>query len=86
VGVRILTSTHATDDPTRRAGRGIWTPTTIGDGVFIGSSATILPGLTIGSGSVIAAGAVVTENVPPNTLVGGIPARVIRDLSTAATR
>lgn len=53
-------------------------PVTIGDNVWIGSSATILPGATIGSNSVVAAGAVVTKDVPANTVVAGVPATVVK--------
>ena len=53
-------------------------PIHIGNHVWIGLRATILKGVTIGDGAVIAAGAVVTKDVPPNTLVGGVPATVIR--------
>jgi len=53
-------------------------PITIGNHVWIGSRATILKGVNIGDGAIIAAGAVVTEDVPPKTLVGGVPAKVIR--------
>ena len=52
--------------------------TVIGDGVWIGMRAMILPGVTIGEGAVIAAGSVVTKDVPPYTLVGGNPARKIK--------
>lgn len=53
-------------------------PVRIDDWVFIGSRVTILPGVTIGEGAVVAAGAVVTTDVEPWTLVGGIPARFIK--------
>ena len=58
-------------------GRYRFAPVEIGDRVFIGYGAVVMPGLTIGSDSVIGAGAVVTKSVPPNTVVAGIPARVI---------
>lgn len=51
---------------------------TVSDDVWIGQNAVILSGVTIGQGAVIAAGAVVTSNVPPYTIVGGIPAKAIR--------
>jgi maltose O-acetyltransferase len=53
-------------------------PVVIGKNVWIGTSATILPGVTIGDDAVVAAGAVVTKDVPPRTLVAGVPARSIR--------
>lgn len=52
----------------------------IGSNVWIGSGAIILPGVTIGDGSIVAAGAVVTRDVPPRTLVAGMPARLVRQL------
>jgi acetyltransferase-like isoleucine patch superfamily enzyme len=51
---------------------------TIGDEVWLGASVIVLPGVTIGNGSVIAAGAVVTKDIPPGVVAGGVPARVIR--------
>ena len=48
--------------------------------VWIGARALILPGVTVGENSVIAGGAVVTKDVPPNTVVGGNPARVLKNL------
>ncbi|MDE6585838.1 MAG: sugar O-acetyltransferase [Clostridia bacterium] len=53
-------------------------PVKIGNGVWIGAHATILAGVTIGNGAVIAAGAVVTKDVPENTVVGGVPAKIIK--------
>jgi len=54
-------------------------PIVIGDHVWIGINATILKGVSIGNGAVVAAGAVVTKDVPANALVGGVPAKVIRE-------
>jgi len=54
-------------------------PIVICDGVWIGARAIILPGVTIGEGAVVAAGAVVTRDVPPFTIVGGNPAKVIKE-------
>ena len=53
----------------------------IGKNVWIGANATILPGVSIGDGAVVAAGAVVTKNVAENTVVGGVPAKVIRKIN-----
>lgn len=53
-------------------------PIRIGDDVWIGANATVLPGVTIGDGAVVAAGAVVTKDVPAMTVVGGVPARAIK--------
>ena len=52
----------------------------IGKNAWIGAGATILPGVTIGENSVVAAGAVVSKDVPANTIVGGVPAKVIKSL------
>lgn len=54
-------------------------PVIIGDHVWIGTRAIIMKGVTIGDGAVIAAGAVVTKDVPANTIVAGVPAKVIRE-------
>ena len=56
-------------------------PVVISRYAFIGIRAVILPGVTVGEGSIVGAGSVVTKDVPPNTLVGGNPARVIRSIA-----
>ena len=57
-------------------------PIVIGENVWIGSNATVVPCVTIGNGSIIAAGAVVTKNVPENVVAGGVPAKIIKILDT----
>ena len=78
--VVITTSNHPFDLRMRRDSIGIASPITIGNDVWIGANAVILPGVTIGNNVVVAAGAVVTKSVPDNTLVAGVPAQKIRDL------
>jgi len=60
-------------------------PIVIERDVWIGSGATILPGVTVGEGSVVAAGAVVTKDVPARTLVGEVPARIIKTIKPSDT-
>lgn len=61
-------------------------PIHIGKRVWIGSNATVLPGVTIGDGAIVGAGAVVTKDVPENTVVGGVPARVLRKIGKEEAR
>ena len=72
---------HDVDDH-RKAGKSA--PIIIEDDVWIAAKVTILKGVRIGQGAVVAAGAVVTKDVPPRSVVGGIPARVLRMLTTDA--
>lgn len=55
-------------------------PIVLGKGVWTGAHVTILPGVTIGDNAIIAAGAVVAKDVPANTIVGGVPAKVIKEI------
>jgi maltose O-acetyltransferase len=78
--VVLLTVGHTIGPANHRCGEHVFLPITIGDGAWIGSGVTILPGVSVGDGAVVAAGAVVARDVEPNTLVGGTPARLIRNL------
>jgi acetyltransferase-like isoleucine patch superfamily enzyme len=79
---QIMAVNHVFDDPGRPfieqgiTARGI----VIEDDVWLGSAAVITDGVRIGRGAVVAAGAVVTHDVPPHTVVGGVPARVLREV------
>lgn len=77
--VSIITSGHPVE-PTGRRAITIGNPISIKRNVWIAAGATIIGGVTVGENSVIAAGSVVTRDVPPNTLVGGNPAKIIRTI------
>ena len=79
-GVLISTATHPLDVVKRNKGIATAKPITIGNSVWIGMGAKILEGVNIGDNAVIAAGAVVNKDVPANTLVAGVPAKVIKNL------
>lgn len=76
--VDIYTVNHPLIVSGRRDYEAQASPVTIGNDVWIGGKVAIMPGVTIGNNVVIAAGAVVTKDIPDNTLVGGIPAKKIR--------
>jgi maltose O-acetyltransferase len=75
-----VTADHMIGDSVRRCGTLSPRPIVVEDGAWIGAGSTLLPGVIIGKGAVVAAGAVVTKSVPPDTVVGGVPARPIRQL------
>jgi maltose O-acetyltransferase len=82
--VMIHTANHVVDDATQPIGEQGWRdegPTTIGNGVWVGMGACILPGVTIGDGGVVGAGAVVTHDLPAFSIAAGNPARVLRERS-----
>ena len=77
----VLATLNHDENPLKRANL-IASPIKIGNKVWIGSNATLLPGVTIGDGAIIAAGAVVTKDVEENSIVGGVPAKFIRKVKT----
>lgn len=82
IGHHVVLATINHDlDPMHRATNHP-SPIVIGDNVWIGAHATILPGVTIGDGAIIAAGAVVTKDVAANTVVGGVPAKPLKHIES----
>ena len=81
-GITVTALNHNFSDTNKRIDvQGVSTnPVTIEDDVWVGANAVILPGVTIGEHCVVAAGAVVTKDVPPHSLVAGIPAKVIKKI------
>jgi maltose O-acetyltransferase len=80
--VVLITTAHDTSNPVHRAGTPTYDAIVIEDGAMIGACVTILPGVTIGRASVVSAGALVSQSVLPNRLVGGVPARPVRTLDS----
>lgn len=81
IGHNVVLATINHDLCPRNNRKNHYAPIRIGDNVWIGSNATVLQGVTVGDWAVIGAGAVVTRDVPPMSIVGGVPARVIRYLT-----
>ena len=75
------TSTHALGTPARRAGQPTVAGIVVGDGCWIGTRATLLPGVTVAPRCIVAAGAVVTRDTRPDGLYGGVPAVLLRELA-----
>ena len=76
--VQLLTAWHPVEAGARRDKWEAASPIVIGDNVWLGGGAVVLPGVTIGDNTVVGAGAVVTRDLPPNVVAVGNPARVIR--------
>lgn len=79
-GVHIYTATHPIEPVERVSGVEYGKPVTIGDNAWIGGRAVINPGVTIGDNVVVASGSIVTKDVPDNVVVGGNPAKVIKQI------
>ncbi len=80
IGQQVVIATLNHDLNPQRRGDMFPKPVKIGKNVWVGAHSTILPGVTVGDNAVIAAGAVVTKDVPANTVVAGVPARKVKDV------
>jgi len=80
IGHNVVLATINHDLNPEKNRKNHYAPIKIGSHVWIGSNATVLPGVTIGDWAVVAAGAVVTKDVPPMTVVGGVPAKVLKQI------
>lgn len=79
--VSLYTAGHPIDAEVRISDLEFGLPIVIEDNVWVGGGATILPGVTVGKNSIVASGAIVTKDVPANCIVGGNPARVLREIT-----
>lgn len=80
IGHNVVLCTLNHDFELTKRGTTIPSPIIIGKNVWIGANVTVVPGITIGDNAIIAAGAVVTKDVPANTLVGGVPAKILKNI------
>lgn len=78
--VGIYTAGHPVDLETRRSGAEFGTPVTLGDDVWIGGHSVIIPGVVLGNNVIVGAGSVVTKSFPDNSVIAGVPARLLRTL------
>lgn len=81
--VSLYTAGHPVHPESRKSGYEYGLPITVGQGVWIGGSVSVLPGVTIGENAVIGAGSVVTRDIPANVIAAGNPCRVIREITEA---
>ncbi len=81
--VSVYAAGHPVHPASRNSGYEYGAPVTVGNNVWIGGSAVILPGVTVGDNAVIGAGSVVTKDVPANVIAVGNPCRVIREITDA---
>ena len=84
IAASAVVTTRGHPEAPPRYGKVVDAPVVIEDDVWVGAAAVILPGVTVGRGSIVAAGAVVTKDVAPMTLVGGVPAAPIRAIEEDA--
>lgn len=80
IGHNVVLATLNHDEAPERRQHTYPAPIVIGKNVWIGADATVTPGVTIGDGAIVAAGAVVTKDVPPMTVVDGVPAKIIKTI------
>jgi len=86
IGHNVVLATINHDLNPKNNRKNHYAPIKIGAHVWIGSNATVLPGVSIGDWAVVAAGAVVTKDVPPYTVVGGLPAKVLKTIQNVSDR
>ena len=78
--VCISAAAHPIDPTLRTSGAEFTAPISIGDNAWIGANATICPGVTLGNNVVVGAGAVVTKSFPDNVVIGGVPAKIVKEI------